>query len=44
MLFKNANLFLDGRFRHGSFRVEGGKFTEILPDAPAEDGVDLQDQ
>ena len=25
MLFKNANLFLDGRFRHGSFRVEDGR-------------------
>ena len=44
MLFKNANLFLDGRFRHGSFRVEDGRFAEILPDTPAEDGIDLASQ
>ena len=44
MLFKNANLFLDGRFRHGSFRVEHGRFAEILTDTPAEDGIDLQGQ
>ena len=44
MLFKNANLFLDGRFRHGSFRVEDGRFAEILTDTPAEDGIDLQGQ
>lgn len=36
MLFKNANLFLDGRFRNGSFRVEDGRFVEILTDVPAE--------
>ena len=44
MLFKNANLFLDGRFRHGSFRVEDGRFAEILTDTPAEDGIDLAGQ
>ena len=44
MLFKIANLFLDGRFRHGSFRVEDGRFAEILPDTPAEDGIDLASQ
>ena len=44
MLFKNANLFLDGRFRHGSFRVEDGRFAEILTDMPAEDGIDLAGQ
>ena len=44
MLFKNANLFLDGRFRHGSFRVEDSRFAEILTDTPAEDGIDLQGQ
>ena len=44
MLFKNANLFLDGRFRHGSFRVENGRFAEILTGVTAEDGVDLQGQ
>ena len=44
MLFKNANLFLDGQFRHGSFRVEDGRFAEILTEVPAEDGVDLHGQ
>ena len=29
MLFKNANIFVDGRFQHGSFRVENGRFTAI---------------
>ena len=42
MLFKNANLFVDGQFQHGSFRVENGKFTEILNAVPTEDGVDLE--
>lgn len=41
MLFKNASLFLDGRFRPASFRVEGGRFTEILDSAPAEAGLEL---
>ena len=44
MLFKNANLFVDGQFQHGSFRVENGKFTEILNAVPTEDGVDLENQ
>ena len=44
MLYKNANIFVDGSFRHGSFRVESGKFTEILNEVPAEDGVDLENQ
>ena len=44
MLFKNANVFVDGRFQHGSFRVENGRFTEVLDTAPAEDGVDLENQ
>ena len=44
MLFKNANLFADGQFQHGSFRVENGKFTEILNAVPTEDGVDLENQ
>ena len=44
MLFKNANLFLDGQFRHGSFRVEDGHFAEILTEVPAEAGVDLHGQ
>ena len=44
MLYKNANLFVDGRFQHGSFRVEDGRFTEILTTVPTEDGVDLENQ
>ena len=43
MLFKNAYLFTaEGRFVHGSFRVEDGKFTEILTTVPDEAGVDLE--
>ncbi len=42
MLYKNVNIFVDGRFQHGSFRVENGRFTEILNTVPAEDGTDLQ--
>ena len=44
MLFKNANIFVDGSFQHGAFRVENGRFTEILPAVPTEDGVDLEKQ
>ena len=44
MLFKNANIFMDGSFQHGAFRVENGKFTEILNAVPTEDGVDLENQ
>ena len=43
MLFKNANIFTaEGKFVHGSFRVEDGKFAEILDCVPDEDGVDLE--
>ena len=42
MLYKNANLFVDGSFRLGSFRVEDGQFTQILEGVPEEAGVDLQ--
>ena len=44
MLFKNANIFVGGQFQHGSFRVENGRFTEILTTVPAEDGIDLENQ
>ena len=44
MLFKNAHIFVDGRFQYGSFRVENGRFSEILTTVPAEDGIDLNDQ
>ena len=43
MLFTNANLFLDGCFQRGAFRVENGRFAEILTDA-AGDGIDLYGQ
>ena len=43
MLFKNAHIFTEaGQFCHGSFRVEDGKFTEILSCVPQEEGIDLQ--
>ncbi len=43
MLFKNANIFTAaGKFVHGSFRVEDGRFAEILDCVPQEDGVDLE--
>ena len=43
MLFKNANVFTAaGKFVHGSFRVEDGKFAEVLDYVPDEDGVDLE--
>lgn len=44
MLYKNANIFVDGRFQHGSFRVENGRFAEVLYTVPNEDGVDLKNQ
>lgn len=43
MLFKNAFIFTPAaRFQHGSFRVENGRFTEILDTVPNEDGTDLK--
>ena len=44
MLFKNANIFVGGQFQHGSFRVENGRFAEILTTVPAEDGIALENQ
>ena len=41
MLYKNGYIFTDGKFMYGSFRVENGKFTEILDTVPSENGVDL---
>ncbi len=42
MLFKNAFIFTtDASFVHGSFRVENGKFVEVLYTGADEDGVDL---
>lgn len=42
MLYKNGYIFVDGKFVHGSFRVEDGKFTEVLDCVPQEDGIDLE--
>ena len=44
MLFKNANVFVNSQFQHGSFRVESGRFTEVLNTVPAGDGIDLENQ
>ena len=42
MLYKNAFIYTaDCRFVHGSFRVESGRFTEVLSTVPEEDGIDL---
>ena len=42
MLYKNGYIFTNGKFQHGSFRVEGDRFTEVLPEVPEEAGIDLQ--
>ena len=42
MLFKNAHIFTEGSFRFGAFRVEDGRFTQILDTVPGEEGVDLE--
>ena len=42
MLYKNGYIFTDGKFVHGSFRVEGDRFTQVLACVPEEEGVDLQ--
>ena len=45
MLFKNAYIFTEaGMFLRGSFRVENGRFTEVLSCVPEETGVDLGGQ
>ena len=44
MLFKNAYIFNGDGFTYGSFRVEDGRFTEILAAVPAEEGINLQGQ
>lgn len=42
MLFKNANIFTpNGAFVCGSFRVEDGKFAEVMDFVPEEEGTDL---
>ena len=43
MLYKNALIFtVDGRFVHGSFRVERGHFADVLDFVPREPGMDLK--
>ncbi len=43
MLFKNARIFTEeGIFRQGSFRVEDGRFTQLLFSVPHEAGIDLE--
>lgn len=41
MLYKSAKIFTPKGFHFGSFRVENGKFSEILTTVPDEDGIDL---
>ena len=42
MLYYNANVFVDGKFVHGGFRVERGRFTEVFAGETKETGTDLQ--
>lgn len=41
MLFKNAYIFVDGRFVLGSFRTEGGIFTAVYDYVVPDEGTDL---
>ena len=40
MRYKNGYIFVDGKFVHGGFCVENGRFTEVL--AAGDEGVDLK--
>ena len=42
MLYKNAYIFTEGAFHHGSFYVEDGIFGKILDRVPQEEGIDLE--
>ena len=44
MLYKDVNIFAGNGFVHGSFRVESGRFSEILTTVPDDDGIDLENQ
>lgn len=44
MLYRNARVFLSDGFHHGAFRVEGGRFTELIPGNTGEAGVDLENR
>lgn len=41
MVYRNAHIFTEGQFTYGSFRVEDGRFTEILCTVPDGEGIDL---
>ena len=41
MLYKNGYIFVDGKFVHGSIRVDDGVFQEIIDTVPTEAGIDL---
>lgn len=45
MLYKNALIFKSGRgFMPGSFRVEEGRFAEVMDGCPDDAGIDLEGQ
>lgn len=45
MLFHNANIFVDGCFRHGAFCVESGKFSQMIDTTQTvAGGIDLSNQ
>lgn len=45
MLYKNALIFKSGRgFSKGSFRVEEGRFAEVMDGCPDDAGIDLEGQ
>ena len=45
MIFHNAHIFVDGSFRHGAFRVENGRFTEMIDSThTVAGGTDLSNQ
>lgn len=44
VLYKNANVLIEGSFRYGGFRVKQGRFSDIICGVCAESGVDLEGQ
>lgn len=43
MLYKNGYIFTEaGKFIHGSFCVEDGRFTKVIDYVPEEEGIDLE--
>ena len=41
MLFKNGDIFIDGAFARGGFRVDNGRFSEVFLGDTDEPGVEL---